>query len=111
MTMRLVEICVNCPNIEVARRISDHLIQERLVACANIRAAIESSYRWKGNLERETEVPLLVKTREELFDRVAAKIKVLHPYEVPSIVGVAADRVNQDYLDWIYAETSSASIE
>ena len=106
MTMKLLEICVNCPNMEVARRISDVLIKERLIACANIHAPIESSYHWKGNIERETEVPLLVKTREELFDLVAEKIKTLHPYETPSIIGIAVDRVNQDYLDWIYAETS-----
>lgn len=109
--MKLVEIGVNCPNEEVARRISDLLIEERLIACANIHASIESSYHWKGNIEQETEVPLFVKTREELFDLVAEKIKTLHPYETPSIIGITVDRVNPDYLDWIYAETSSTSVE
>ena len=109
--MKLVEICVNCPNLEVAQRISDLLIEERLIACANIHASIQSSYHWKGSIEQETEVPLIVKTREELFDLVAEKIKTLHPYETPSIIGVAVDRVNQDYLDWIYAETNGTSIE
>ena len=109
--MKLIEIWVNCPNAESARSISQLLLEERLIACSNIHASIESSYHWKGKIERENEVPLLVKTREELFDLVAQKIKNLHPYETPSIIGVAVDLVNQDYLDWIYAETRCASDE
>ena len=105
--MKLIEICVNCPDVESARSISDHLVEARLVACSNIHASIESCYHWKGNIERETEVPMSVKTREELFDRVVERIKTLHPYETPSIIGITVDRVNQDYLEWIYAETSS----
>lgn len=108
--MKLIEICVNCPDIETARRISAVLIEERLVACTNIHPSIESRYHWEGNVERATEVPVIAKTREELFDRVAEKIKTLHPYETPSIIGIAVDRVHQDYLDWIYAETSSAPV-
>ena len=111
MKMKLVEICVNCPDVETARSISDVLVEDRLVACSNIHASIESCYHWKGIVERETEVPLLVKTREELFDLCVQKIKILHPYETPSIIGIAVDLVNQDYLEWIYAETSSASDE
>ena len=107
--MTLIEICVNCPDIETARLISAVLIEVRLVACANIHSPIESSYHWKGKVELETEVPLVVKTREEFFDRVTEKIKRLHPYETPSIIGVEVDRVKQDYLEWIYAETSSVS--
>jgi len=109
--MKIIEISLNCPDIETARSISAVLIKERLVACTNIHSPIESSYHWKGKIERKTEVPLLLKTREELFDRVADKIKTLHPYETPSVIGFVVDRVNQDYLDWIYTETSSASVE
>ena len=109
--MQLIEICVNCPDADVARRISDVLIEERLIACANIHAAIESTYHWKGNIERETEVPLIVKTRKELFGVVAEKIQTLHPYETPSIICIEVDQVNPDYLDWIYAETGSDSKE
>ena len=111
LTMKLIEICVNCPDAESARRISELLLEECLIACSNIHASIESSYHWKGNVERETEVPLILKTREELFDLVAQKIKTLHPYETPSIIGIEVDQVDQDYLDWIYAETSSVPDE
>ncbi len=103
--MNLIEICVNCPGTEIARRIAAALIEQRLVACANVHSPIESRYRWKGNVEQEAEVPLVVKTREELFGRVAEAIKTMHPYETPSIIGTAASQVDPAYLDWIYAET------
>ena len=108
--MKLIAINVNCPDTEAARSISAVLIEERLVASANIHSPIESTYHWKGNIEQETEVPLIMKTREELFDRVSERVKTLHPYETPSIIGIGVDRVNQEYLDWIYAETGSASV-
>jgi periplasmic divalent cation tolerance protein len=72
---------------------------------------IVSLSRLQRSLEQETEVPLIMKTREEFFDRVSEWVKILHPYETPSIIGIGVDRVNQDYLDWIYAETSSTPVE
>jgi periplasmic divalent cation tolerance protein len=81
------------------------LIEKRLAACANICPEIESVYRWKGKLENEPEVPLVVKTREEFFGQVQVEVRKIHPYETPSIIGVPVVQVNADYLEWIYAET------
>ena len=103
--MKMIEVWINCPDRETARKIADTLIAERLVACANIFPEIESLYRWKGKIENEPEVPLVVKTREDFFQQVADAVRKIHPYEVPSIIGVPVAVVNEDYLDWIYAET------
>ena len=103
--MKIIDIWINCPSEEVADRIAGKLIERRLVACANRFPPIASSYRWKGGIEQAEEVPLLVKTRDELFDAVEAVVLDLHPYETPSLIGIAVDRVNGGYLDWIYAET------
>ena len=104
----LVVIHTNCPDAVSARAIADTLIEERLVACANLLAEIESAYRWNGLVEREPERPLLVKTRAELFDRVAARIRDLHPYETPAIIGTVVDHVTDDYAAWIRTETMGA---
>ena len=109
--MKLIEICVNCPTRDVALALSADLIERRLVACSNTPVELESRYRWKGKIEAESEVPMLVKTREELFESVANRVEELHPYETPSIIGILVDRVNQDYLEWIYAETVAESNE
>ena len=107
--MTVIEVWVNCPDREVAARISAALIAERVVACANILAGIDSVYRWKGSVERATEFPLVAKTRGSLFDAVCRRVKSLHPYETPAITGVAIDFVDRDYEAWIVAETAVAA--
>lgn len=107
--MPVIDIWVNCPDRDVAGTIAEALIGARLVACANIFAPVQSVYRWKGAIERETEVPLLLKTRAELFDTVAAEVERLHPYETPGIMAVPLARVNADYEAWLVAETADPS--
>lgn len=101
----LVDIWINCPNAEVARSIGDALLDARLVACANLFPTISSAYHWKGAIEREDEIPLLVKTRRALFEVVAERVTELHPYETPSILGVPIELVNADYARWVVEET------
>lgn len=103
--MKMIDIWINCPDLETARKISDALVSARLVACANIFPEIQSSYHWKGHIEHESEVPLLVKTRAENFNLVAEQVREIHPYETPSIIGVPVEFVNADYLQWVYSET------
>lgn len=104
--MTLIDIWINCPSEDVARDISEALVAERLAACTNTFAAIQSAFHWKGKVERETEVPLLVKTREELFDTVCGRVEALHPYETPGIMAVEITRVNEAYRDWVFEETT-----
>lgn len=98
-------IHTNCPDTDTVRTIAEALIAERLVACANIGAGIDSLYYWQGAVAREPEVPLLVKTRPELWDRVAARIRELHPYDLPEISGTLVDKVDPVYAQWIRDET------
>jgi periplasmic divalent cation tolerance protein len=103
--MRMIEIWVNCPDHETARAISDALIAERRIACSNIFPEVRSRYHWKGDIQDESEIPLVVKTRVENFTMVDRGIRRLHPYETPGIIGVPVEFVNSDYLEWVYAET------
>ena len=103
--MKMIEIWINCPERETAEKISDALLANRRIACANIFLEIQSSYRWKGSIEKDPEIPLVLKTREENFSLVVDEVREMHPYETPSIIGVPVEFVNRDYLDWVYAET------
>ena len=103
--MRMIEIWINCPDQETARKISQALISKRRIACANIYPEIQSCYRWKGRIENEAEIPLAVKTREENFSLIVDDVQELHPYETPGIIGVPVEFVNEDYLEWVYSET------
>jgi periplasmic divalent cation tolerance protein len=89
---------------EDARRIAGALLAERLAACVQL-LPIESHYVWQGEQKAEPEVMLLVKTRAELFEAAIARIKALHPYQVPEIVAQTFAAGFGPYLDWIAENT------
>jgi periplasmic divalent cation tolerance protein len=60
-----------------------------------------SFYFWKGEIQREPEHLLLIKTLEEKFEKLSAFIKANHSYDVPEIVAVTSKRVSQEYIDWM----------
>lgn len=96
------------PSREEAARLAAGLVDERLAACAQM-LNIDSVYRWQGEVHQEPEVLLLIKTRTALFETVIARIKALHPYSVPQIVGTAFLAGLPAYLDWIDAETGGVT--
>ncbi|MGZ2256142.1 divalent-cation tolerance protein CutA [Roseobacter sp. A03A-229] len=103
-SLPIIDIWVNCPTVESADAISAALIAQRLVACANRYAPIQSSYRWQAKLEQEEEHPLLLKTRAELAQQAEDAIRALHPYEVPPIIRIPVE-ANADYKAWVHGET------
>jgi periplasmic divalent cation tolerance protein len=87
-----------------AKKISQILILEKLVACVNY-FPIKSIYRWKANIEETSEFALIAKTRAELADKAIKRVKELHSYEVPCVVSWIIDKGNSEYLDWIKEST------
>jgi periplasmic divalent cation tolerance protein len=98
---------VTCPDAKVAEAIARDLVEARLAACGNVTAPVTSVYRWKGEVHREEEVFLLVKTRRDLVPGCVHAIRALHPYEVPEIVALPIVAGSREYLDWIRAESRS----
>jgi periplasmic divalent cation tolerance protein len=88
-----------------AAKIAKLLIDERLAACVQL-LPIESFYRWDGKVQAAAEILLLAKTRTDLFDTVIARIKAVHPYSVPEIVGTEFVAGFSGYLDWIDQATT-----
>ena len=89
-----------------ARRIGAALVEERLAACANVIDGMTSIYRWEGEVRNDSEAVLIAKTRNELLDAVVARVKALHSYDCPCVVGLTIAGGNPDFLDWIAAETA-----
>jgi uncharacterized protein involved in tolerance to divalent cations len=79
-------------------------VGERLAACVQL-APIGSRYVWKGAVQRDDEVLLLIKTEAALFEAVRARVRALHSYETPEIVMLPVTAGDADYLAWIAAET------
>ena len=104
--MEFVIAYITAGSREEARCIGRTLVEERLAACANIFDGMTSIYRWQDAIEEATETVLIAKTRAELFDRLAARVRELHSYEVPCVVELRVGRGNPAYLDWLRDETA-----
>ena len=89
------------PDAEAARRISNQLVAEKLVACANILPSVESIYRWKDKIESGNETLVLFKLSENRQSAFQEKLRSLHPYEVPEIIFVPVSSGLPEYLRWV----------
>ena len=102
---RVILVLSTVPESESAR-IAETLVSERLVACVNA-TPVRSFYRWKGEICRDREELLIMKTRESLFARVMARVREIHPYEVPEILALPVWGGFEGYLRWVTEETAS----
>ena len=76
-------------------------MNERLAACVSLLPDMTSIYRWQGELQREPEALLLIKSTQERFEALAARVRQLHPYEVPELIAIPIVAGLPDYLNWI----------
>jgi periplasmic divalent cation tolerance protein len=100
-----VTVYVTAADVALAESMGQLVVQERLAACANVLPGLTSIYRWKGKLRREPEVALLLKTREALFDRLAARLTELHDDEVPCIVAWPIACASAAFMNWVREQT------
>jgi periplasmic divalent cation tolerance protein len=100
MTDKRIVLCTAGSEQE-ARKIAEHLVEQRLAACVNIVPRIESIYRWQEKLESSTEWLLLIKTTVEKFSEVRDAIQELHSYELPECIAISVDEGSAAYLEWI----------
>jgi periplasmic divalent cation tolerance protein len=98
-------VMTNVPDIESAQTITKSLLEQRLTACVNCQAGVQSRYRWQGAIETATEVSLSIKTTASRYAELQAAIKALHPYQVPEIVAIPIVDGWEPYLAWIVEET------
>ncbi len=101
MTTEYIIVLVTIANKSEAERIVQHLLTERLIACANIIGPVTSFFHWSGKDERAKEYLALMKSRSDLFDKLAEAVKKLHSYEVPEILALPVTAGSETYLDWL----------
>ena len=94
------------PDESSAATILARLLEERLIACANILPGARSLYRWEGAVQDEPEVVAFAKTSGDLVPRVTARMRELHPYDTPCIVELEVTGGDERYLDWVRQETA-----
>ncbi|MCO5799721.1 MAG: divalent-cation tolerance protein CutA [Dolichospermum sp. OL03] len=108
--MEFLFVYVTCKDHAEALNIGKTVVKARLAACANIIDGMDSIYWWQGELQVEKEAILIMKSRRDLFAELTEKVKSVHSYEVPCVVALPIEQENQDYLDWLMAETKSTDI-
>ena len=101
MTDQVIVGLSTCPNEATARRIAEALVSERLATCVNRVTGITSTYFWDGRLQNDAEVLLIMKTTAARQAELAARLEVLHPYEVPEFVVLPVSGGNERYLEWV----------
>jgi len=98
-------ILVTAPRKE-AERLARRLLEERLVACANLVRDVRSLYWWQGRLGKATETLLILKAPRRNVERLIRRVKELHPYEVPEIVALPVEKAYRPYAEWVEKETA-----
>jgi len=102
--MSYIVVIISTPNKEEAAKIVHSLLNERLIACANIVGPVSSVFWWQGKIDEENEFLVLMKSHKNIFERISERVMEIHSYDVPEIIALPIIEGSQSYLDWL--ETS-----
>jgi periplasmic divalent cation tolerance protein len=105
-----VVVLSTAPSEEVGRKIARDIVRARLAACVNVVPGVVSIFEWKGKLEEENEVLLVMKTTRDRAGEVVRKVVELHPYEVPEVIALPIVEGNPEYLSWVLSSADSERI-
>jgi periplasmic divalent cation tolerance protein len=96
-------VLITAPDEERAAAIARTLVEERLLACANLVPRVRSIYRWEGKLCDEAETLIIGKTLARRWDALAARLPQLHPSQVPELLALPIRDGSAKYLEWLTA--------
>jgi periplasmic divalent cation tolerance protein len=99
-------VLITVPDGDTATGLGRALVEARLAACVNVVPGVRSLYRWKGKVQDDPELLLVVKTRADRIAALEARVRDLHPYELPEILALPAVGGSEAYLDWVRTEAS-----
>ena len=84
-----------------AKKIVRSLLEEKLIACANMIDSVSSVFWWQENIKEEKEVLVIMKSHQELFNKVSTRIEELHSYDNPEILALPIVDGSSQYLEWM----------
>lgn len=101
MTSDISFLYVTAPNPNSAEDIVKTLLSEKLIACANVFPGIQSLYWWEDQIQKDSEVVIIMKSKKEKLSELRLRIEKLHPYKVPCIAELSIASMNQKYQEWL----------
>jgi periplasmic divalent cation tolerance protein len=84
-----------------AEKIAQTLLEERLIACANIVGPVSSHFHWNGKVDCQEEFLMILKSHADLFAGLEERVRALHSYEVPEVIAVPIVDGSKSYFDWM----------
>jgi len=94
-------VLTTCSAPEVAEALAEQIVEARLYACVQVLPNVTSVYVWEGELQKESEVLLLIKTLPETWEALRDFITENHSYDVPEIVAVESEKISGPYGVWL----------
>lgn len=107
----VVVVTVSVPDEALGDRIADALVAEGSAACVKRSGPVRSVYRWQGAVERDEEWLLSCVTTTACVEPLAARVRQLHPYEVPEIIVTPVSAGDRDYLEWVRGSSAATTPE
>jgi periplasmic divalent cation tolerance protein len=96
-------VLMTAGNKEEAAKIVRVLLKEKLIACGNIIDSVSSFFWWQNGIEEEKEVLVIMKSRENLFNKLSKKVIEIHSYEIPEILAIPIVDGTKPYFNWMKA--------
>ena len=105
ITSESIVVYITSPDEKEAAGLARALVEAKLAACVNMVSNVRSIYSWKGKVEDDRELLMIIKTQRHLFDRLASKVREIHSYDVPEIIALPIIEGSTDYLRWLKEST------
>ena len=99
-------VLTTVPDDDRADALARTLVEERLAACVNVHGPMRSTYRWKGQIECDAERQIVIKTTREQLAKLEARLRALHPYELPEFLVLDAGG-SAAYAGWVAGEVTT----
>ncbi len=96
-----IVVLITAKDSQEAQRISQQLVAEKLIACANILPGIQSIFWWESKVDQASETLLILKSQKRLLPKIIKRVKELHSYQVPEVIALPIVGGHKDYLDWV----------
>ena len=97
-------VLITAGSEQEAEDIATALVAGRLAACVNVVPGITSIYRWQGEVQRDREWLLVVKSRRDVLDDLVQRVRELHSYDLPETIALPLVGGSAPYLDWLVGE-------
>lgn len=100
-------IVINCriPSKKAAEDITKIIMKHKLAASVSMVENVKSVFSWDGEICKEKEILMMIRTRRANYGKIQLVIEEKHPYSVPEIIALPVVDCSEDYLKWMIQET------